>query len=308
MGLKNRLRWIFIEDVDKGKIKNSYSVTRLWVWVLLLSIIWVISGFLVYHAFPENKSDAGTFGDMFGAVNALFSGLAFGGIIYTILLQRTELKFQREELELQRAEIKRSGDELEGQKKLMAIQRFENTFFQLINLNHEIVGNMTVKEQSFKRKRVDITSVWEEFEGREVFNRFYASLKNQLRHFQKEEERILENGEVYTGPSGHDRIVIIFEEVYKKYEGSMGHYFRNLYHTIRWVHNANCFENNEEKKEYIRIIRSQLSSYELIVLYYNCMVEQGGKLKELAVEYNLFDNINYNLLIDVEHKKMFEQP
>jgi len=41
-----------------------------------------------------------TFGDMFGAVNTLFSGLAFAGLIYAILLQRSELELQRKELEL----------------------------------------------------------------------------------------------------------------------------------------------------------------------------------------------------------------
>jgi len=35
------------------------------------------------------------FGDMFGALNALFSGLAFGGIIYTIRQQKEELELQR---------------------------------------------------------------------------------------------------------------------------------------------------------------------------------------------------------------------
>lgn len=38
------------------------------------------------------------FGSMFGAVNALFAGLAFAGLIYTILLQRAELKATRIEL------------------------------------------------------------------------------------------------------------------------------------------------------------------------------------------------------------------
>ena len=39
----------------------------------------------------------GSFGDMFGAVNALFSGLAFAGIIIAILLQRQEMKESRME-------------------------------------------------------------------------------------------------------------------------------------------------------------------------------------------------------------------
>lgn len=47
----------------------------------------------------------GTFGDMFGGTNALFSGLAFVGLIYTILLQRSELALTREELKGQRTAL-----------------------------------------------------------------------------------------------------------------------------------------------------------------------------------------------------------
>lgn len=43
---------------------------------------------------PEN---AGTFGDMFGAINALFSGAAFAGTIYAILLQRKDLETQHKQ-------------------------------------------------------------------------------------------------------------------------------------------------------------------------------------------------------------------
>lgn len=41
----------------------------------------------------------GQFGDQFGAVNALFSGLAFAGLIITILQQRKGWYYQRKELE-----------------------------------------------------------------------------------------------------------------------------------------------------------------------------------------------------------------
>lgn len=56
--------------------------------------------------------DRGTFGDMFGTLNALFSCLAFAGIIYTIILQRQELQLQREELKLQRNELELTRQEL----------------------------------------------------------------------------------------------------------------------------------------------------------------------------------------------------
>ncbi len=70
---------------------------------------WGIVGFWL----PGWSGDTpGTFGDQFGAVNALFSGLAFVGVIYAILLQSTQLKLQRKELELQREELRLQREEL----------------------------------------------------------------------------------------------------------------------------------------------------------------------------------------------------
>ncbi len=42
-------------------------------------------------------------------MNALFSGLAFAGLIYTVFLQREELALQRKELELTRQELQRTA-------------------------------------------------------------------------------------------------------------------------------------------------------------------------------------------------------
>jgi hypothetical protein len=53
----------------------------------------------------------GQIGDSFGAVNALFSGLAFVGVLYAIVLQRFEIAHQQAELrnaEASRAESNRA--------------------------------------------------------------------------------------------------------------------------------------------------------------------------------------------------------
>ena len=67
------------------------------------------SGVLIYYCFPD-WTTRGQFGDIFGAVNALFSGLAFAGLIYAILLQREDLGLQREELKLTREELQRTAN------------------------------------------------------------------------------------------------------------------------------------------------------------------------------------------------------
>ncbi len=78
---------------------------------VIILILWVISILILESIFGDVKNEkAAWFGDSFGGINSLFSGLAFAGIIYTILLQRKELQLQRQELKETRQELKRSAD------------------------------------------------------------------------------------------------------------------------------------------------------------------------------------------------------
>jgi len=91
--------------------------------------------FIVNYFFSDwNKS--GTFGDTFGALNALFSGLALAGVIVTILIQRTELKNQQIELALQRTEMRETRKEflLNRTTSLVynQLERFEKALSKLI--------------------------------------------------------------------------------------------------------------------------------------------------------------------------------
>lgn len=62
---------------------------------------------------------AAQYGDSFGAVNALFSGLAFAGVIVTILLQTQELGLQRNELKASVDAQKESATALREQGELL---------------------------------------------------------------------------------------------------------------------------------------------------------------------------------------------
>jgi preprotein translocase subunit SecG len=59
--------------------------------------LWIITPILLC-LFLSQWTERGTFGDLFGSVNALFSGLALLGIIATILLQQKELSLSTREL------------------------------------------------------------------------------------------------------------------------------------------------------------------------------------------------------------------
>lgn len=64
---------------------------------LIVIVLWVISIVLMIgvYGIPKSASEAG---DMFGGVNALFSGLALAGVIFTVWLQTLDVKTNQENL------------------------------------------------------------------------------------------------------------------------------------------------------------------------------------------------------------------
>jgi hypothetical protein len=90
-------------------------------WALFVIATQVIAGIIIFNWFTTNEERA-TFGDMFGAINTLFAGLAFAGVIYAIVLQQRELELQRKELELTREELARSAKAQESSDRSLAEQ------------------------------------------------------------------------------------------------------------------------------------------------------------------------------------------
>lgn len=83
-------------------------------------LAWGIGGWAVY--LTQAPADRGSFGEMFGAVNALFSGLAFAGVICAILLQREDLALQRTELQLTREQHAASARANQAAAESLALQ------------------------------------------------------------------------------------------------------------------------------------------------------------------------------------------
>lgn len=86
----------------------------------VVTIIQIIFGVTAHKIFGDWR-DSGTFGDTFGAINSLFSALAFAALIYTIILQSRELKLQREELSLTRDQLADSAKSQRDQAKYMLL-------------------------------------------------------------------------------------------------------------------------------------------------------------------------------------------
>ncbi|MGR0289761.1 putative phage abortive infection protein [Bacillus subtilis subsp. subtilis] len=46
-----------------------------------------------------------------------------------------------------------------------------------------------------------------------------------------------------------------------------------------------------KKKNYIGILKAQLSTGELLLIFYNALSERGEKFKELILDYDFFDDL-----------------
>ena len=109
MGGVGRLLYAITTNRMSEKVTAEDKLKTLYILLGCVTLVWVISFLIIYFCIPESN-DRGTFGDSFGAINSLFSGLALSGIIYTILLQRKELSLQRQELRETRLELERSAN------------------------------------------------------------------------------------------------------------------------------------------------------------------------------------------------------
>ena len=109
------------QDNKKGKI-SAFSPVK-WILLSILAVIGVAVGYwLVLQKLIPESQIAGQFGDAFGTINAIFSGLAFCGLLIALHMQRKELEYQREELQLTRQEMEKSTKAQEESSKQLAEQ------------------------------------------------------------------------------------------------------------------------------------------------------------------------------------------
>ena len=89
---------------------------------ILLAALVLVSFQVIYYFvvfWTWGPKDHGLFGDMFGGLNSLFSGLAFLALVATLYMQSQELALQRNELRLQREELKQNREALDRQRDQM---------------------------------------------------------------------------------------------------------------------------------------------------------------------------------------------
>lgn len=240
-------------------LENSRKIVA-----VLVSVVLVYGVFVVvllwnqkFGSIPEKLRD-GTFGDSFGTLNALFSGLAFSGVLITLLLQREDLSEAREQ---------------------SSIQQIESQFYNMLNLQQQIIQGFDL-HVTRNDSRITI-------QGRDCFRSWHRKLRMAHANLRVTDKQL----------DDLHRAVKAYDEIFRAHQGDLGLYFRSLYSVFRFIEKSNYID----KKHFASVVRSLLSDYELVFLFYNCLNEKGEKFKEFAVNYSLFDNIDIRLLIRKTH-------
>lgn len=322
------------------KVKSSIALIIFGLSVLLISIFLFISLQLLNvksETFTiENFSHFGGF--IGGIVGSIWSLAGF--ILFYVALnkQKEDLELNRQALttqitsmNLQTQEFKAQVQELEEtrkvyieQNKTQNLQRFENTFFNMLSLHHQIVEGIDLNFKEFLKFdstfylffndfNRDIGTGHEIYKSRDVFKKTYAFLyflieidyfnitnnpeklreyittdvKQGFKKLKLKKEKIQINNVEFDS-----HFSSIYNLIYDKLNTDFGHYFRNLYRLIKMI-DEHSFDKNTEidfkhKYYYTTIVRSQLSDYELLWLFFNCIYIYGEKFKPLVEKYAFF--------------------
>ena len=225
--------------------KKFWDIENFKMWIVIISVI-LIAFYLSVYLCINNAGDRGTFGDTFGAVNALFSGLAFAGMYVALTLQRKEFKLQREEFEKntdalksQKEEMTNQKIELEQQKHIMAIQiyqtdvqQFENAFFFMLGQHNKILNSISGLDSG----RTTLSGI--------DFIRYWGQVDQTS-----------------------------FSEYFDKIKFSSTSYVNNLYRIFKYIEssdvlsNENKYKDFDNKQKYFSIVTSVLDYYEMAFIY-----------------------------------------
>ena len=231
--------------------------------LVVLVSLWVLGGWVLPSLFAKAiPQDHGLFGDRFGAINALFSALAFWGVLAALYVQWRDLREQRRRLDT---------------------QTFENKFFQLLAIHNDIVTALDL------RARGDAAVV---ATGRDCFRSFFERKLAQAYQAAAAAE-----------PAGDARDVInaAYTQFFVTNKGDLAHYFSHLYHILKFVDASQI----EDKRFYSDLLRGQLSTYEVAILFYHCLSQAGGHLKPLVERFALLASLSGEDLFNPEHSALY---
>ncbi|ATE63466.1 putative phage abortive infection protein [Rhizorhabdus dicambivorans] len=229
------------------------------VWLLWAHYSPDIAAYFLWLS-DSTVSTAGTWGDSFGPLNALISSFAFIGVCITLFTQSDAIKIQT-------ADTHR--------------QRFESSFFEIIRIMKEVRDNI-----SFTNSR-DYSDHIRKESGLPPLKKLprYSNIK-AIRQCVKEIQFWLVRNKIAFKPDEDQMKNIYMRSVHSRFESTLSPYFRLIYTTLKKI-NDDKILNDGEKIYYANLLRSQLTSFEIILIGINALCPISNDFKKYVSHFRL---------------------
>lgn len=120
---------VLFKQCNRGSRKHAYTII---CFSIILLVVYVIC-FLYGECLRSDNMPSNEYGDMFGSLNTYFSGLAFMGLLATILLQRKDLQLQRKEMRYTRKEFEAQTKQFREDSELSKRHSLESSCFDYLS-------------------------------------------------------------------------------------------------------------------------------------------------------------------------------
>ncbi len=260
------------------------QVKKLW-WMLPI-LITLIVFFLFYDGyFPLKGADLeerGQFGDSFGVLNSLFSGLGFGGLIITLLYQQKQISHQKEE-----SKVRREFEE---------VQHYEEVFYRILSIYSKTLDEVISKKGDLVGRQVLRGSI----------DRVYSSLRthnvnaiSQVLQGKYEKKKLSKEESLLIDYVYFRNFKILSVEIEKQ---------NRLVETFKLLlrHTARSLPIHLDGKPYFDLIKSQLNHTEASYFFLVALTfEDEADFRELIGEAHLYEKIASTKIIRV-HEMMYK--
>ncbi|SEJ13604.1 Putative phage abortive infection protein [Myroides marinus] len=295
-----------------GKIISLFGL----VVIVLTILVYLIFGDWKFSKIPD-ESIIGQFGDFIGGfIGSMFS-LA-GVILFYVALkeQRKDISINQENIRLQTSALEQQVNEFQAQKTELEETRKvyeEQTLLIREQTNLYRQQNKELKEQSNTARVQQFDSSF--FSYLNIFNEFRDSLdkKCDSGNFFSEIFSEIKGKDIQDNDKIEDvlqNICDVYLEVFNLYRNNLSPYFKTLYRIMVLIDTSNI--DDYKKNEYFKLLRSQLSDVELLVLNYNYHTDFGLNVRTLIIKYNflkhinLFDKLEFNFDIPALTKNQLQ--
>lgn len=255
-----------------------------------------------------NEEKFGQFGDFIGGVvGSLFAFV--GVILYYVALteQRKDIGINRETLNTQIKALNQQIEEFKAQTTEM--QETREVYVEQTTLYRKQTEyyNQQVKEL---KRQTEIASL-------QQFNSEFYSLLNVFLQNKKDNEKVIQTvlrelkRIIQVDNSicdNHNNLIKKYIELYYENSNKLSIFFKTIYRLLKLIKDSGI--KDEHKQQYAKILRSQLSKDELLILYYDYCSDLGEQVRILSREYNLLkylkitDKLEFNIC-KFERNKVF---